>query len=88
MIVLIPQDPETNRDRFRRDQSDLDGSFSLPNVSPGSYTLIAIEKGWDLDWAKPAVLARYLEHGQAITIRSQAGAKSVRLSEPVEVQKP
>jgi hypothetical protein len=87
MIVLIPQDPEANRDHFRRDESDLDGSFSLPNVSPGAYTLIAIESGWDLDWAKPAVLARYLERGQAVTIRSQ-GTKTVRLSEPVDVQKP
>ncbi len=34
MIVLVPKNPEANHDRFRRDQSDLDGSFSLPNVQP------------------------------------------------------
>ncbi|GAC1513461.1 MAG: hypothetical protein NVS1B11_25930 [Terriglobales bacterium] len=36
MIVLVPKNPELNRDAFRRDQSDLDGTFSLPGVIPGS----------------------------------------------------
>jgi hypothetical protein len=85
MIVLVPKNPEANHDRFRRDQSDLDGSFVLPNVSPGSYTIIAIENGWDLDWAKPAVLARYLQRGQTIVVgdRSQT---SMHLVGTVEVQ--
>jgi len=85
MVVLVPKDPEGNRERFRRDQSDLDGRFSLANVIPGSYTIIAIDNGWDLDWAKPAVLARYLEHGQTIGVgdRSQA---PVKLTNPVVVQ--
>ncbi len=85
MIVLTPKNPEANHDRFRRDQSDLDGSFVLPNVSPGSYTIVAIENGWDLDWAKPAVLARYLKHGQTLVIgdRSQT---SMHLADAVEVQ--
>jgi hypothetical protein len=85
MVILVPKDPEGNRERFRRDQSDLDGSFSLPNVIPGSYTIIAIEDGWDLDWAKPGVLARYLEHGQAIEVGSRAQSQ-VRLESAVEVQ--
>ncbi|HEY1272184.1 MAG TPA: carboxypeptidase-like regulatory domain-containing protein [Terriglobales bacterium] len=88
MIVLVPQDPEANHDHFRRDQSDLDGSFTLFNVTPGSYTIIAIENGWELDWAKPAVLARYLKHGQSVTVKDQAGANFTRLGEPVEVQEP
>jgi hypothetical protein len=85
MIVLVPRNPEANHDRFRRDQSDLDGSFVLPNVSPGSYTIVAIENGWDLDWAKPAVLARYLKHGQTLVVgdRSQT---SMHLADAVEVQ--
>jgi hypothetical protein len=66
MVVLVPKNPEANHDRFRRDQSDLDGSFSLPNVIPGSYTIVAIENGWGLDWSEPAVLAQYLQHGQTI----------------------
>jgi len=52
---------------FRRDQSDLDGSFALPDVVPGSYTVVAVEDAWGFDWSKPTLLARYAEHGQALT---------------------
>jgi hypothetical protein len=85
MVVLIPKDPEANHDRFRRDQTDLDGSFSLYNVSPGSYTVIAIENGWDLDWAKPAVLANYGRHGQSLVIGAQTKG-TIRLPEPVAAE--
>jgi 5-hydroxyisourate hydrolase-like protein (transthyretin family) len=86
MVVLVPKNPEANHDRFRRDQSDLDGSFSLPNVIPGSYTIIAIENGWDLDWSEPAVLARYLKHGQSIEVGDPSQTQ-MRLADAVEVQK-
>ena len=85
MVVLIPKNPEANHDRFRRDQTDLDGSFSLFNVSPGSYTVIAIENGWDLDWAKPAVLTQYAQYGQSLKIAAAARG-TLRLSEPVVVK--
>jgi hypothetical protein len=85
MIVLVPKNPEANRDRFRRDQSDLDGSFALPGVIPGSYSIIAIENGWDLDWAEPAVVGRYLKHGRAIEIRDRSRT-TVQMDEAVEVQ--
>ena len=85
MIVLVPKDPEANHDRFRRDQSDLDGSFSLPNVVPGSYTIIAIENGWDLDWSEPAVLAQYLAHGQTLEVGDRSPTP-MRLASAVEVQ--
>jgi len=85
MIVLVPKDPEANHDRFRRDQSDLDGSFSLPNVIPGSYTIIAIENGWDLDWSEPAVLGQYLQHGQTIEVGDRSPTP-MHLANAVEVQ--
>jgi hypothetical protein len=85
MIVLVPKDPEANHDRFRRDQSDLDGSFSLPNVVPGSYTIIAIENGWDLDWSEPAVLAQYLRHGQRLEVGDRSPTPT-HLADAVEVQ--
>jgi len=84
MIVLVPKDPEANHDRFRRDQSDLDGSFSLPNVIPGSYTIIAIENGWDLDWSEPAVLSQYLQHGQTIEVGDRSPTP-MHLADAVEV---
>ena len=85
MIVLVPKNPETNHDRFRRDQSDLDGSFSLANVIPGSYTIIAIENGWDLDWSEPVVLAAYLKHGQTIEV-GERSPTTMNLAGAVEVQ--
>ncbi len=85
MIVLVPKNPGGNHDRFRRDQSDLDGSFSLPNVIPGSYTIIAIENGWDIDWSEPAVLERYLKHGQTIEIGVRS-ATPMHLPGAVEVR--
>ncbi len=84
MVVLVPQDPE-QREFFRRDQSDMDGTFSLLQVFPGTYTVIAIENGWDLDWGKPEVLARYTNHAQSITIAGP-GRGSTKLAQPVEVQ--
>ena len=86
MIVLVPKNPDANRDLFRRDQSDLDGSFTLHNVIPGAYTLIAIEDGWDLDWAKPAVVAPYLKHGQPIKVEDQTRGP-LHVPDAVEVQK-
>lgn len=85
MVVLVPKDPEANPELFRRDQSDQDGSFSLPNVIPGPYTILAIDDGWDLDWAKPAVIAHYAEHGQNVVITDDLG-KSTQLADPVEIQ--
>lgn len=85
MVVLVPKDPESNGDLFRRDQSDLDGSFSLRSVIPGSYTIIAIENAWDMDWAKPAVIAHYCEHGQKLIVKSESNG-TISLTEPVEVQ--
>ncbi len=85
MVVLVPNDPEANLELFRRDQSDLDGSFALAQVVPGTYTILAIENGWDLDWAKPAVIESYRQHGQKIVVREDSKG-SMRLSGPVEVQ--
>jgi protocatechuate 3,4-dioxygenase beta subunit len=84
MVVLVPRDPEANRTLFRRDQSDLDGSFNLLNVIPGSYTIVAIDHGWDLDWASPAVIRAYTRHGKTITVGDTKG--SMHLRDAVEVQ--
>lgn len=73
MIILVPQDPANNAPLFRRDQSDSDGTFTLPDVVPGQYTVIAIANGWDLEWANPAVLQPYLKKGE--TIQVPAGGK-------------
>jgi hypothetical protein len=84
MVVLVPEHPEGNRDLFRRDQSDLDGTFALPNVIPGTYTVVAIENGWDIDWSRPEVIAAYGKSGRKIEVGSRSRAV-VHVSEPVEV---
>jgi Carboxypeptidase regulatory-like domain len=85
MVVLAPKDAENDRALFRRDQSDQDGTFTLHNVVPGSYTLLAIENGWDLDWSRPEVIAYYFKDGLPIEIGNDAG-QSVNLSRAIEVQ--
>jgi hypothetical protein len=85
MVVLVPKSPEMDRDLFRRDQSDLDGTFSLRGVIPGSYTILAIENGWDLDWSQPGVIALYLKRGKLIEVGNQVG-RPMNLAEPIEVQ--
>jgi Carboxypeptidase regulatory-like domain len=85
MVVLVPKDPESNRELFRRDQSDQDGSFVLHSVIPGSYTIVAIENGWDLDWSRAGVIAHYAKHGQAVTVTDHTRS-AMHLSDPVEVQ--
>jgi len=85
MIVLIPHDPASNRDLFRRDQSDSDGSFSLLDVIPGKYTVVAIEDAWKLSWADPEVIAHYLARGQSVTVTA-TNPKVTPIKEPVEVQ--
>jgi hypothetical protein len=85
IVVLVPRNPEMNRDLFRRDQSDLDGTFTLRGVVPGVYTLLAIENGWDLDWSQPGVIAAYLKHGRTIQIGNQA-VRPMSVADPIEVQ--
>ena len=85
MVVLVPKNPDLHRDLFRRDQSDLDGSFSLQGVVPGVYTVLAIDDGWNLDWSEPTVIAAYLKGGRTIKITGQS-MQSVDLGDPIEVQ--
>jgi protocatechuate 3,4-dioxygenase beta subunit len=85
MVVWVPKDPESHRDLFRRDQSDQDGSFSLRSVIPGSYTIVAIENGWDLDWSRPGVIGHYAKHGQTVTVAERMHS-AVHVPDPVEVQ--
>ena len=78
MVVLVPRDPASSYTLFRRDQSDSDGTFTLPQVPPGTYTVIALEHGWDLDWTSPAVLEPYLKNGTPIDVTSE-GKLSVKV---------
>lgn len=70
MILLVPEDSEINLPKFRRDQSDSDGTFTLQDVLPGRYWVMAIEDGWDLEWANLSLLKKRLEHAQKIVVQA------------------
>jgi len=71
MVVLAPQDIADNASLFRRDQSDSDGTFTLHDVVPGHYTAIAIQNGWDMEWASPEALRPYLAKGTSVVINGK-----------------
>jgi hypothetical protein len=54
-------------------------------VAPGDYTVVAIRDGWELDWAQPQVIRRYLPGGVAVTV-TDSSDKLVSLTRPVPVQ--
>ena len=84
MVLLVPASlgqagsiPVT-----QRDETNTDGSFDLRDVSPGQYILIAIDRGWDVNWRDPATLERYLLNGiplspvRGATLRQNVQAQS------------
>jgi hypothetical protein len=85
MVALVPKEPRTHPERFRRDQSNLDGSFMVGGILPGKYTLIAVEDAWGFAWMKEGVLEKYLAKGQELTIGLMMNG-TVTLPEAVEVQ--
>jgi hypothetical protein len=84
MVVLVPAGPDTSEDLFRRDQSDLDGSFTFNDVPPGDYILIAIDDGWPLRWTDIPTLTPFLAHGVSVTI--PATSSPMHLAAPVSTQ--
>ena len=85
MVVLVPDDPAEHPDFFRRDQSDLDGTFALRSLVPGKYTVIAIENGWDLEWSRPDLIASYLARGQKVVVGEER-REAIKLADPVQAQ--
>jgi hypothetical protein len=84
-VVLFPASETADVHTFFRDQSNLDGSFSIAGVAPGAYTLLAIDGGWDLDWQGGKALARYLPAAQNIRI-PDTSEKTHYLTEFLAVQ--
>ena len=78
MVLLAPDD---NPVLFRRDQSDSDGTFTLGNVVPGHYRLLAVERGWELEWANRDVLNAFLKKSVPVEVRADD-----KLTRTVEVQ--
>ena len=81
MILLVPENLANSSGLARRDQSDSDGTFTLRQVVPGKYKLLAIENGWKLAWADPKVLKPFLTNAREYTIQPNQ-----KLQVMVEVQ--
>ncbi len=85
MVALVPKDPVAHIELFRRDQSDFDGTFVVQGVIPGSYSIVAVEDAWGLEWLQPSVLARYVQNGKNVTVDEMMHG-TFHLPDPVEVQ--
>lgn len=84
-ILLFPAEELGDRRTFIPYQSDLDSSFECKDLAPGSYGIVSIDGGWDLDWQKESVLTRYLPG--AITIKVTDVPAGVQiLTAPILVQ--
>jgi hypothetical protein len=83
-VVLVPSDPNAGTEAYRPDQSDSDGSFEYKRVIAGQYTVVAIEDGWTLEWARPEVMAKYLAKGVKVTVPHRSA--DIALKDAVEVQ--
>jgi hypothetical protein len=81
MIALVPQDPVGQSFLMRRDQSDSDGTFTLAQVVPGRYTVIALKNGWEMEWNSPEAIRGYLARGTSVVV-----AATSKLDVRVEVQ--
>lgn len=76
MVLLVPDSLDGNFMAFRLDQSNSDGSFALREVLPGTYSLLAIPSGWNLQWTDPAVLAPFLKGAQKFRFQATENFKA------------
>jgi hypothetical protein len=72
MIVLVPEDLLHNPTAIRRDQSDSDGTFTLPQIVPGRYTVLALRNGWEMEWNNPEFLRSYLAKGTPVVVTEKS----------------
>lgn len=63
-------------------QTNETGAFSLGNLAPGKYKVIAVKDGLDLEFRNPALMEKYLEHASTVTLQPRGGETNVQ----VEVQ--
>ncbi len=76
MVLLVPATlgQSGNLREIVRAQTNTDGSFLLRNVAPGPYILLAIDRGWDVNWRRLETLAPYLLHGKPLELAPSAQA--------------
>jgi hypothetical protein len=78
-MLLLVSAAGGQRPGIHRQQSNTDGSFTFDHLNPGKYILVAIDHGWNTNWADPRMLAGYLMHGVPIALSG-----STQLPQPVK----
>jgi hypothetical protein len=73
MVLALPEDPSGGA-YIPRDQSDSDGTFTLPSAPPGRYALVAIDNGRDFLYREPSVIAPYLRQARIINFPLRGGS--------------
>ena len=71
MVLLVPESSQEMEEDSRMDQSDSDGTFTLSDVVPGRYTAIALQNGWEMEWASPEALRPYLAKGTPVVVKGK-----------------
>jgi hypothetical protein len=77
MVLLVPitiEEPDSIV-FLRQDQTNTDGSFAIDNVIPGKYILLAIDRGWQINWGDRSTLRRYLTQGVPLELKPSAAVK-------------
>jgi Carboxypeptidase regulatory-like domain len=85
MVVLVSVEEDGRAQHNWRQQSDLDGHFSVERLPPGRYLALAIEDGWELDWQRTEALVKYLP-GAVPVVVPERGVGPVKLKDGVVVQ--
>jgi len=83
LVLLAPARDTGNPMDVRAYETDADGSFDFIAIRPGSYVLIAVEGGMELEYANPAILAPLRAHGLTIEL-----ARDETLHESLEIPSP
>ena len=86
LVILVPAGTGMGEDLFRREQTDLDGGFTLPDVDPGNYIAVAVEDGFGVPWTDLARVSKYLLHGVPLTVKAGTEQSAMRLQETIQVQ--
>jgi hypothetical protein len=77
MVLLVPETGENLEENSHLDESDSDGTFTLAEIPPGKYKLMAIEDGWELERTNWSALQPYLEKGQPLDFSASEKKKVV-----------
>jgi hypothetical protein len=85
IVLLVPATLGEPGDlhSIERDETNTDGTFEITGVVPGQYILVAIDRGWDVNWRNPATLAQYLVYGMPVDL-----TRAAKVQQEVEAVEP